>query len=480
MFADADYDHRHLNDWSTHDGQTIFSEKYLLGNDAELSWELARIGSHVLFVTEDNACNRYLHLYNYATGEHHDLTHRLAPDARPSAPVAQFGRFYFAATDPLLGRELHYLELDGLDPAPGTVRFDADGNSTFDSTDPSFAGQRISLTSNEERRTVFTDSAGTYTSYLLTDTTNRVQVLTDDCHETVGPAAIDYVANSGNALPDFLLRPIDDQINVSAFATSGPTRCGFTVPFWFQATNTGCEDDDLLVRLELDHGISVVSSDPVPATSNGSVLEWRFDDVATGAGHQIEQQLIMPDEFRAGEQIPCLLIVSSATDPTVVDTFDYTFTLRCAIDPNDKLVHPARSEPTNSNYTQADETLTYTIRFQNTGNDTAITVRLEDKLSPYLDFSTFKPIGGSHPHRVELSEVGQLTITYDNILLVDSLTNEPESHGYFAYTIQAHPDALDLQVTNTAGIYFDFNQPIITNTTLNTVVEFLDEDQDRY
>ncbi|MEM8586269.1 MAG: T9SS type A sorting domain-containing protein, partial [Bacteroidota bacterium] len=35
-------------------------------------------------------------------------------------------------------------------------------------------------------------------------------------------------------------------------------------------------------------------------------------------------------------------------------------------------------------------------------------------------------------------------------------------------------------VKNTAGIYFDFNAPIITNTVRNTAVEFLDEDEDGY
>ena len=35
-------------------------------------------------------------------------------------------------------------------------------------------------------------------------------------------------------------------------------------------------------------------------------------------------------------------------------------------------------------------------------------------------------------------------------------------------------------IENTAGIYFDFNQPVITNTTTNTMVEALDADGDGY
>jgi len=35
-------------------------------------------------------------------------------------------------------------------------------------------------------------------------------------------------------------------------------------------------------------------------------------------------------------------------------------------------------------------------------------------------------------------------------------------------------------IPNTAGIYFDFNQPVITNTVTSTLVEFLDQYQDGF
>jgi hypothetical protein len=42
------------------------------------------------------------------------------------------------------------------------------------------------------------------------------------------------------------------------------------------------------------------------------------------------------------------------------------------------------------------------------------------------------------------------------------------SQGYFSYEIMEQPNLpLNSEVLNTAYIYFDFNPPIITNTTLN-------------
>ena len=63
-----------------------------------------------------------------------------------------------------------------------------------------------------------------------------------------------------------------------------------------------------------------------------------------------------------------------------------------------------------------------------------------------------------------------LTFTFDNILLADSTTNELLSHGFIKYTISPLSNAVNgLQIKNVAGIYFDYNLAVETNTTLNTL-----------
>jgi hypothetical protein len=60
-------------------------------------------------------------------------------------------------------------------------------------------------------------------------------------------------------------------------------------------------------------------------------------------------------------------------------------------------------------------------------------------------------------------------------MLPDSTTNEEESHGFITYTINQsdmHPNGTT--ITNSAAIYFDSNDPIITNTTLHTINDQLD------
>jgi hypothetical protein len=57
---------------------------------------------------------------------------------------------------------------------------------------------------------------------------------------------------------------------------------------------------------------------------------------------------------------------------------------------------------------------------------------------------------------------------FPHIWLPDSTTNEAESHGHLTYRITELPNnPISSTIENTAYIYFDWNSPIITNTTLN-------------
>jgi uncharacterized repeat protein (TIGR01451 family) len=286
-----------------------------------------------------------------------------------------------------------------------------------------------------------------------------------------------------------LQRDIGVQYDSGAIAltphlASAPIRCSFTVPFWLTVINDGCQAQGGTVTLELPEGASFAGADRQPTTTtDDGILSWTYAELPPGADYRVRLELTMPNEDFTGQEIPILAhtLSTDADGQEVRDTFLYDDVLRCAIDPNDKRVWPSRPEESMSNYTQLDETLTYMIRFQNTGNDTAFTVRLEDQLSTDLDWETFRPVTSSHDYRVSLREGGNLEVLYENILLVDSLTNEPESHGFFTFEIRARAGLDDFTaIENTAGIYFDFNRPVITNTTKSTVVEALDADADGY
>ncbi len=138
-------------------------------------------------------------------------------------------------------------------------------------------------------------------------------------------------------------------------------------------------------------------------------------------------------------------------------------------DPNDKQGFPLGYG--DQHYIEKNVDLRYLIRFQNTGTDTAFKVIVTDEISEHLDMRSFKPGASSHPYKLDITN-NSLQFTFDNIMLPDSFVNEPASNGWFEYEIAQKADlALETRVENTAAIYFDFNEPVITNTVYHTVGE---------
>ena len=142
-------------------------------------------------------------------------------------------------------------------------------------------------------------------------------------------------------------------------------------------------------------------------------------------------------------------------------------------DPNDKQAIPSGFGDEHSILPNTD--IDYTIRFQNTGTDTAFRVVITDQLSPLLDPATIEPGPSSHPYEFRLEDQGLLSFTFHNIELPDSNTNLIGSQGFVTFKIAQRPLLPSgTLIENNANIYFDFNSPILTNTTFHTVNNLID------
>lgn len=139
-------------------------------------------------------------------------------------------------------------------------------------------------------------------------------------------------------------------------------------------------------------------------------------------------------------------------------------------DPNDKQGFPKGYGT--ANYIEQNQEIDYLIRFQNTGTAPAINVSIVDAIEAGLDLSTLRPGASSHEYEYEVFGDRQIVFKFDNINLADSVSNEPESHGFVKFKIKPVKDLpLETAVYNTAAIYFDFNPPILTNETQHTLGE---------
>lgn len=152
---------------------------------------------------------------------------------------------------------------------------------------------------------------------------------------------------------------------------------------------------------------------------------------------------------------------------------EYCAVVTGSYDPNDKTAVPTGYGP--EHRIRANEPLEYKIRFQNTGNDTAFAVVIVDTLSTLLDWNTLEAGVASHPYRLEIYPGGILHFIFDPIALPDSTTNLAGSQGFVNFRINQVPNLYaGAVIENTAAIYFDNNDPIITNTAFHTI-DKLDE-----
>jgi len=130
-------------------------------------------------------------------------------------------------------------------------------------------------------------------------------------------------------------------------------------------------------------------------------------------------------------------------------------------DPNDKAADPTSMTPAQG---AAGGMIDYLVRFQNVGTAPALCVVITDTLSDLLEVSSLEVVNMSHASTWYVHG-GVLHVVFDPTLLPDSTSDEPGSHGAVKFRMSTVSGlAPGTLVSNTANIYFDFNEPVTTNT----------------
>jgi uncharacterized repeat protein (TIGR01451 family) len=233
---------------------------------------------------------------------------------------------------------------------------------------------------------------------------------------------------------------------------------------WFNI-NCGSGSSSGIVKIVANGPISFVepAPDALTPTVSGNTYTYTISDFNTLNPNSFGLRLLTDTTAQATDQI--CVHVEISPNPIDADTtnnvYDFCYNVVNSYDPNMKEVYPVNVLP------GYDDWFTYTIHFQNTGNAPAFNIRLRDTLDTQLDLNTFEVLGYSHPANVTVSG-NILTVRFNNIMLPDSTSDYEGSMGYFQYRLKPLPNMPNgSQISNTCYIYFDYNAPIITNTTEN-------------
>ncbi len=273
----------------------------------------------------------------------------------------------------------------------------------------------------------------------------------------------------------FGLHPIQDVSLIIPSITLGSGVCGTPVPVWLSYVNAGTVIESGLAVLEVDTMVTYLTAEPPTDSTVGQLSHWSFSDLPWFATNSVQATVLNPAAYNLGQTLQLVFTLTTLDElgnvlAIFADTLQQEVT--CAIDPNNKQVFPGgygihHAVDMNIPY------LEYTVRFQNTGTDTAASVTIRDELSPVLDVQTLELIATSHA--LTACHVGSdaaLVFTFDGIDLPDSAADPLGSQGFITFRIRplaGLPSAT--VINNTAGIYFDLNEAVITNTTLTTLVD---------
>lgn len=208
------------------------------------------------------------------------------------------------------------------------------------------------------------------------------------------------------------------------------------------------------------------------------ILTFSYNNLPVGAIDWVCINFITSTSALLGTSvINCINIIPSVADANLSNnTYCDSTVIIAPYDPNNKQVSPFHTGDAliGGIIYPTETTLRYTIQFQNTGTAPANNVIIRDTLESNLLPNTIENIITSHPCNIKIEQGNILVMEFLSIALPDSATDYQGSMGFVHFSIQRTVILpLATQINNRVAIYFDYNNPIITNTVTSTIGEEL-------
>lgn len=361
----------------------------------------------------------------------------------------------------------------------GQNTFDAD-MSGCDTNDFYYPNLRFNVTNGSANATIISNSSGEYFIPVVEGENTIIPVLENPEYYVVAPESIsvNFPTETSPYAQDFCITPngeINDlEIVILPLEEARP---GFDTDYKIIYRNKG--NSVLSNSLEFSYNenaglMELVSSSPVADTHVDNVLTWNFTDLTPFETREILVTLNLntPTDtppLNGGDDLGFVANIFPITGDEIPG--DNNFQLKQVVvnsfDPNDKRCLQGETIAPED----VGKYVHYLIRFENTGTASAVNVVIKDEIDlAKYDVSTLIPLDGSHEFVTRIKDNIVEFIFEDINLPFDDANND----GYVLFKIKTL-ETLELGDTfsNDAGIYFDYNAPIITNDELTTVAENL-------
>ncbi|WP_010523493.1 T9SS type A sorting domain-containing protein [Aquimarina agarivorans] len=271
---------------------------------------------------------------------------------------------------------------------------------------------------------------------------------------------------------EFCVQPVTicDDVEISIFPINR-ARPGFTSYYKIIYKNIATATQSGSVTLNYQNDVlTFVSATPQVASNTNGLLTWNFTDLAPLETREINLSIRLntPTDDPAligGETLNYLAKINAGDDKTPDNnTAPLNQPVVNSYDPNDKTcLEGDILDPDN-----VGTYLHYLIRFENKGTAEAVNIRVRDDIdTTKLDIKSFIPLKGSKPFTTTITNNKVVEFHFNDINLpFDDANND----GYVLFKIKSKDNLVEGdQIINGAGIYFDFNPPVITEDEIVTV-----------
>ena len=226
-------------------------------------------------------------------------------------------------------------------------------------------------------------------------------------------------------------------------------------------------DGSQSINVELDPFMEFNQSNPSPTIINNQALNFTIPQLRPFECTTIRIEYLLSCDADLGQE-HCINTTLENSQNCIADS-DSILEEICAVnvgsfDPNDMnaiIDNKMNSEHTVSPGLTETE---YLIRFQNSGTDTAFNVSIEAHFSELNNLEDIVVSDFSHQYSYCMTDSNSLIIKFDNILLPYEDIDEAGSNGHIKFKLQTtSPLQVGNELTAVSDIFFDFNDPIITN-----------------
>jgi hypothetical protein len=359
----------------------------------------------------------------------------------------------------------------------GTIRYDTNNNGC-DATDFSISNVRVDVDNGIIQESIFTNNSGNFNFYTNAGSYTLTSNVENPTWFTFSPttATIPFAnSNNNTATQNFCISPngVHHDLEV-VLAPITPARPGFDAVYKIVYKNKGNQTLSGNVTFTYNDAVlDFVSATQTPTAQAIGSLSWSFTNLQPfeNRSFYVTLNVNSPQETPAvnnDDQLDFNVTINPiAGDEIPADNlFNYKQIVVGSYDPNDItcLEGDTVSPSEIGNY------LHYVINFENLGTFYAENVVVKTEIDPTkYDIATLQLLNTSHPSSTRIT--GNIVeFIFEDVNLAEAAGNPPVGgHGDVLFKIKTKDNLVTNDtVLQRAGIYFDYNFPVITNDAETT------------